>query len=141
MADDAVSLQRAIDDANRTGSPVFIPRGAFRTSRTLMVPAGVQLVGLARHLTTIVSDDTAFSFADSKKRDAGKDLLGEPDYSSTPPILSFESASGLAGSSQPGVSTVFFGMTLAIPVWNNRTATGAWHWNSGAAPGLSLIHI
>ena len=136
VTDDTASLQRAIDDANRTGAPVFIPRGAFRTSRTLVVPAGVQLVGLARHLTTIVSDDTAFSFADSKKkRDAGKDLLGEPDYSSTPPILSFESASGRAGSSQPGVSTVFFGMTLVIPVWNNHTATSAWHFNSGAAPG------
>ena len=60
--DDTAALQHAIDDGHVARAPVFLPRGAFRTSRTLLIPAGVQLIGLARHLTTIVSDDTSFRF-------------------------------------------------------------------------------
>ena len=136
MHDDSASLQGAIDAAAIAGVPVFVPRGAFRTTKTLNIPQGVQLVGLARHLTSIVSDDASFANTGNALRSANA-ANPEPNYQKDPPILSFGGkrtaghASDTNAATGGGLETVFFGMTLVIPVWNNLTTTSAWHYTAG----------
>ena len=84
--DDTVALQSAVDSAARLSHVVFWPWGAHRTSRTVVVPSGVRLSGLARHLTGTVAFDgggRASPFSTKQRRN------NEPDYDDTPPIIAF----------------------------------------------------
>jgi hypothetical protein len=55
--DDTVALQQAVDSASKAGHVLFLPRGAYRTSHPVRIPQGVQFVGVARHLTSVVASD------------------------------------------------------------------------------------
>ena len=181
--DDTIAIQHAINDAAAAaaataesattatptkprGNVVFFPRGAYRTSASLAVPAGVQVVGLSRHLTTLVSDDTLFApkaaaatFAidvattatttkntttTTSRSNSSNSInnVGDPNYNS-PPILEFavarDTANNANTSSTGGngggglLETVFFGMTLLVPVNNAKVNVSAWVFKSGVS--------
>ena len=44
-ADDTAAIQAAIDEAATRGSKVFLPAGQYNISSTLVIPAGVMLIG------------------------------------------------------------------------------------------------
>lgn len=151
ITDDTSALQRAVSAAaeNRTGHAfVFLPRGAYRISATIHVPSGVRVVGLARHLTTIVSSDRSFSLQlEPQTMQPGSLTLDGP--SSATPMLSFADGrqgnlelpagqrlteGAMAALSTP--ETVLFGVTLVIPVFNNHTNTSMISFRSGVGnPG------
>jgi hypothetical protein len=86
--DDTDMIQRAIDAAAAMGAPTFIPRGVFRTKSSLVIPRGGMLVGLARHLSYIVSDDTSFSVTSAVEHALKlKDANGRAPLYNAPPIL------------------------------------------------------
>jgi hypothetical protein len=159
--DDTASIQHAVSNAAANGHGiVFVPRGAFRISASLIVPAGVQVVGLARHLTTLVSDDASFTPQAPQGGDIHKDPYSnnDPAYDS-PPILEFVAVGSRSGqvaadssnatytdrsqfasvhaattvltSTTSKLETVFFGMTLVLPVNNAKVNVSAWVFKSG----------
>ena len=138
--DDTAALQAVVKAAaiSPGDSFVFLPRGVYKTSATILVPRGVRVVGLARHLTTIVSSDISFAphpdeslFAHAQ-RDGSAD---EPAYDSTP-ILSFanqrRSAMHATGKS---LETTLVGLTLVVPTFNKNTNVSMVSFRAGAAVG------
>lgn len=61
IADDTDALERAL--GNASVSVVFLPRGIYRVSRTLRLPAGKALVGVAHHLTVLAPTVDGFAHA------------------------------------------------------------------------------
>ena len=98
--------------------------GVFRTSFTVVVPRGVQMVGLGRHLTMFVSDDSGFhasAVEDARQFDRSS-VVGD-----APPLLLFSNAPALrdapgnqvvAGPAKTPLETVIFGMSLVVPTYN-----------------------
>jgi hypothetical protein len=133
-SDDSHSIQRCVDAAAAAGVPVFVPRGVFRTTMSIKVPRGVQMVGLGRHLTMIISDDRTFRdspLEDSRQNDRSSVVGDAPPillYSDSPPV-----AAGKLASTSPGVETVVFGMSLIVPTYNVRANASMLVFRSSAS--------
>jgi hypothetical protein len=144
--DDTQAIQQAVDAAASVGAPVFVPRGVFRTSSSIVVPRGVRLIGLARHLSYIVSDDASFSitsaagsagYRPSRRAHVRGSTEGRTALYDSPPIVLFANThvsnssrtrpSGAAGL----LGSVFFGLTLLIPAYNAKTNTCGWVFTAG----------
>ncbi|TWU64561.1 Pectate lyase superfamily protein [Crateriforma conspicua] len=52
-ADDTDAIQRAIDLASRSGKAVFLPKGRYRISRTIVLRKNTKLFGVSRNLSLI----------------------------------------------------------------------------------------
>ena len=135
--DDTATLQRAIDSAAHLGNVVFIPRGVYRTSRTVVVPPKVRLSGVARHLTGIVASDGVG--AQQQFVSHYGHHSNEPDYDDTPPILAFSDtgASGAARSKERSAmatpETVLFSLYLLVPLDNVHRNTTMLSWQTGVS--------
>ena len=143
ITDDSAALQAAVAQAASGGHVLFLPRGVYRTTTTLRIPAGVRLAGLARHLTTIVASDTMAPVGAELRRSASLASAAgplEPAYD-TPAILSFlargdgnatvaASAMGSGPSRTP--ETVLFGVTLVVPIDNSNGNASMVEWRTGA---------
>lgn len=57
FVDDWAAIQQAVHDGVARGAPVLLPRGVYAISRTLVLPQGAVVLGVARHLSRIVSVD------------------------------------------------------------------------------------
>jgi hypothetical protein len=130
--DDTASIQRAVDAAAQYGLPVLIPRGVFRISTTVVVPRGVKILGLGRHLTMLVADDAEFRGSDredSRQFDRSSVVGDAPPlllFSNKPAmVLSTETATRAGrklGAGEGGVAeTIVFGMSLVVPTYNVHT--------------------
>jgi hypothetical protein len=122
--DDTASIQSAIDVAAEHRIPVLIPRGVFRTSTTIVVPRGVKLLGLGRHLTMLVANDAEFHGSareDSRQFDRSS-VVGD-----APPILLFSNKKATNVSTEEDyldrgtAETIVFGMSLVVPTYNVHT--------------------
>jgi len=138
--DDTAALQHAVDDAaaDRTGQAfVFLPRGAYRTSRPVRVPRGVRIIGLARHLTTVVATDNTFGNEEVARLPKNTAEL-EPEYSAQP-IFSFtdQPAPSMIARALPSAATtpesVLFGLTMVVPLFNNHTNTSMIVFRAGVS--------
>jgi len=140
------ALQSAVNAAAAAGVPVFIPRGAYRTCTTVVVPRGVQVVGLARHLVQLVANDYAFGTCGGvtarrlqllRAAVLGPGSGEEPDYDTTPPIMLFSNreARVKADSLAPvrRVGSVLFGVTLLVPLVDVQSNASHWAWHAGVS--------
>jgi hypothetical protein len=129
--DDSASIQRCIQAAAAAGLPVFVPRGVFRTKTTLVVPRGVQIVGLARHLTAIVSDDQVFggSPLENSRQFDKNSVVGD-----APPLLLYSNKPATKMPMSP-VETVVFGISLIVPTFNVRANASMMVFRSSARSG------
>ena len=127
--DDSVSIQRCVDAAAGAGVPVFIPRGVFRTSVSIVVPRGVQIVGLGRHLTMLITGDTGFrgsALEDSRQFDRHS-VVGD-----APPILLYSNSPAAMVPTSP-VETVVFGISLVVAAYNVHTNASMLVFRASAA--------
>lgn len=60
LSDDTAAIQRAIDER----AIVFLPKGNYRITRSLVLKAGTRLLGLARHLSILEADGSSHAFSD-----------------------------------------------------------------------------
>ena len=130
--DDTTALQKAVDAVAVSPDSlfVFLPRGVYKTSRTVLVPRGVRVVGLARHLTSIVSSDQAFApHVDDHQ-------LPLPGARDSPPILLFaDHRRGVSPVNGGSMETALFGLTLVVPSFNNHSNASMVAFRAGAAVG------
>ena len=132
IADDAKALQKAVDLAANGSGVVFMPRGTYRVSRTIHVPAGVTVAGIARQYVTIVANNSMFEGPGA----------GVPPAMDTeaPPVLLFGGRSetrlngegvsdrdGMPGA-RPGSSPVsaVFGLQVVIPLSTVNVSAVQW---------------
>lgn len=74
QADDTEALQRAIDE----NEIVFLPKGYYRVTRTITLKASTKLVGVAQHLSTIMT-----------REELNNPVLATEDASTGDAILAF----------------------------------------------------
>ena len=150
--DDTESIQRAVDAAAAQGGSVFLSRGVFRTSSTVVVPRGVKIIGLGRHLTMLVANDAEFRGSvreDSRQFDRSS-VVGD-----APPLLLFSNdpAKKLNTSIGGGnllhaknhdrgigiAETVVFGMSLVVPAYNVHGDASMLVFRASAADGFNVF--
>eukprot|EP00035_Acanthoeca_spectabilis_P001559 m.81023 g.81023 ORF g.81023 m.81023 type:complete len:1212 (-) comp10967_c0_seq1:393-4028(-) len=129
VTDNVVAIQRALDvAASRPRGPrvVLLPKGIFAVSQTLSVPAGVALVGTAKHISVLSQVMPA----------AGLVGRGVSVAVGTPVVIAARATDGpdlsQAGESSP--SSAFACTTLAFfatQTWNTDPQASALHWVAG----------
>jgi hypothetical protein len=100
------------------GSVLFLPRGVYRTTRTVILPPGVSLAGQARQLTTVVADDLTMGYPHPGPP------YPQPIDHNAPPTVMMTSAlpNARTASSRPVVAAVY-AITVVVPVaQSNATA-------------------
>ena len=105
---------------------VLLPRGVYATSRTLRVPSGVAVVGVAKHLSRIVpvSLDGTDPLLPAQSRFKST-RSGNSDQSAVLPVMETVGAN---------VTLAF----LSIGVWNAENTTSAIHWCVQWVPAVHM---
>ncbi len=91
LADQGAALQAAFDEAGRKGEPVALLPGVYRTERTLRLPRGVSLFGVAGASVVTSSSGVVISAEPgSSFRLEGISLAGAAGGSAAKPLAAFE---------------------------------------------------
>lgn len=140
ITDDADALDRAIllAQAPSGSGVVFLPRGTYRVGRSIHVPRGVSLAGIARQFVTITANNTNFHGPTSGQPpalDPGAPpaiILGGQPAGGAHLNIGHMAASGGATSDGRAISSPFtalFGLQVVIPL--STVNVSAIQWSLG----------